>query len=98
MREALEHSFGLQRATSATILVVDDDARSQHVLTQVFERADHRVVRAANGNAVLSLVARHAPDVVVLEPSMPGVSGSPSCVACRSSDTTRCARAHPKRG
>ena len=76
MREALEHSFrDFQTAASATILVVDDDERWQYVLTQVFERAGYRVVHAADPNAALSLVARHDPDVVVLELSMPGISG-----------------------
>lgn len=78
MREALEHSsgdFDVAARASATILVVDRDERSQHGLTRVLERAGYRVVQAADGEGVLSLVARHGPDLVLLGLDMPSVSG-----------------------
>jgi len=78
MRDTLDSPLGHNGSAgpaSATILLADDDERLQYLLTQVLERAGYRVMRAANGDAVQSLVARHDPDLVLLELNLPRVSG-----------------------
>src|SRR5438105_13952523 len=79
MRDTLDSPPGGHNGSvapaSATILLADDDERLQHFLTRVLERAGYRVVRAGNGDAVQSLVARHDPDLVLLELNLPRVSG-----------------------
>jgi CheY-like chemotaxis protein len=68
--EALD--FGLQRRL---VLVVDDDPDLRDYVREVLELADYRVKTAANGALALTALAHEAPDVVLLDMKMPGLSG-----------------------
>jgi putative two-component system response regulator len=57
------------------ILVADDDAPSRMVLRTMLERAKYLVVDAADGPAALAQIARHGPDLVLLDVQMPGLDG-----------------------
>ncbi len=59
------------------ILIVDDEAPARHRLRQLLEEdGTHTVVgEAGNGKRALELAAEFAPDVVVLDIRMPGLSG-----------------------
>lgn len=65
------------------ILVADDDAQSRAVLRTMLERARYLVVDAADGPAALAQVARHRPDLVLLDVQMPALDGF---------EVTRCLR------
>lgn len=65
-------------ATSATVLVVDDEPRAQNLLRNLLEVAGYRVICAANGPEALA-AARHLPDVVLLDLMMPGMDGYEVC-------------------
>jgi putative two-component system response regulator len=65
------------------ILVADDDAQSRAVLRTMLERARYLVVDAADGSAALAQVARHRPDLVLLDVQMPALDGF---------EVTRCLR------
>jgi two-component system response regulator AlgR len=59
------------------ILIVDDEAPARHRLRQLLEEdGTHTIVgEAGNGRRALELAAEFAPDVVVLDIRMPGLSG-----------------------
>jgi CheY-like chemotaxis protein len=58
------------------VLVVDDDPNLRQLVTIRLEKAGHRVRGADSAAEALSVVAdRGAPDVVVLDVTMPGMTG-----------------------
>lgn len=60
----------------AKVMVVDDNAEIRMLLQARLRQSDHRVMTAASGEEALSLLAeRGAPDVLVADVSMPGMSG-----------------------
>ena len=58
-----------------TLLVVEDDEMSRDQLSRRLERRGFRVLRAHDGMAALAVLERHAPDLVLLDVMMPGMSG-----------------------
>lgn len=59
----------------ATVLVVDDDLKLQNMLRRTLSYEGFQVVTAADGNAALTEVQVHRPDVIVLDWLMPGLDG-----------------------
>lgn len=58
------------------VLVVDDDPNLRQLVTIRLQKAGHRVVGADSADEALAVVQeRGAPDVVVLDVTMPGMSG-----------------------
>jgi NarL family two-component system response regulator LiaR len=69
-------SSGYARPRSVSVLVVDDDDRFRAGLTEVLEAHGVRVAgEAPNGKQALRLVESAAPDVVLMDLVMPGLSG-----------------------
>jgi DNA-binding response OmpR family regulator len=58
------------------ILLIDDDALVRDALTVFLMRDGHTVVTAADGLNGLQLFKQETPDLVVLDRSLPGLSGS----------------------
>lgn len=59
----------------ATILLVEDDNLVRDMLTQVLERAHHKVLGAANGEEATQLLKTNDPDIMVTDIIMPKKSG-----------------------
>jgi two-component system, OmpR family, KDP operon response regulator KdpE len=57
------------------ILVVDDEPQILRALGTNLKARGYQVDLAPNGEAALSLAARHHPDVVVLDLGLPGIGG-----------------------
>jgi CheY-like chemotaxis protein len=58
------------------VLVVDDDPNLRQLVTIRLQKAGHRVMGADSAAEALAVVQqRGAPDVVVLDVTMPGMSG-----------------------
>ena len=57
------------------MLVVDDDADIRRLVAELLRRAGHDVVEAENGRAGLRAFHSSAPDLVVLDVSMPELDG-----------------------
>jgi CheY-like chemotaxis protein len=57
------------------VLVVEDDEDSRHVMADALVEAGYTVEEAADGYEALSIAARHTPDIVVSDLSMPGING-----------------------
>ena len=58
-----------------TVLVTDDDAAHRALVLDLLRPLGFRVMPAANGHACLSTLALHRPDIVLLDVSMPDLSG-----------------------
>ncbi len=61
--------------TAPHILVVDDDAEVRYSLNRVLTAQHYRVEEAPSGEAGVAAVKRKAPDVVLLDNRMTGISG-----------------------
>jgi putative two-component system response regulator len=57
------------------ILVVDDERGNLNLLCAQLEHEGYAPMSASNGAAALELVRRDAPDIILLDLSMPGMSG-----------------------
>ena len=71
------------QAEGGTVLVVDDDADVRRVLADAFESEGFRAMTAANGMQALHRTRDAAPDVIVLDLSMPMMSGEDFLYAWR---------------
>ncbi len=57
------------------VLVVDDENDIRGLVRELLERAGHDVIEAPDGNEGLRLFYAERPDIVVLDVSMPGLTG-----------------------
>jgi CheY-like chemotaxis protein len=57
------------------VLVVDDNADASETLTMLLGLWGHDVQSAADGPTAVETAAAHRPDVVLLDISLPGMSG-----------------------
>jgi CheY-like chemotaxis protein len=76
--------------TPARVLVVDDDTILRTVLCELLADEGYEVRPANNGRNALALLDGWTPDVIVLDPMMPGMDGW----AFRSAQLERRAVAH----
>ena len=60
----------------ASILVIDDDPDVRDFIVTTLEEQGYRVRQASDGERGLKEAARAAPDLVILDFVMPGLSGS----------------------
>jgi diguanylate cyclase (GGDEF)-like protein len=65
------------------ILVVDDDPGARRLTRATLTRAGFDVVEAQDGQRALDAVRAHAPDLVLMDVSMPVMDGFTSCVELR---------------
>ena len=61
--------------TSATIMLVDDDAAFRHVMGEELRRLGFEVVAVESGEEALRRLHDVAPDVILLDLQLPGMSG-----------------------
>ena len=66
-----------------TILLIDDDATLRELLAAQLHTAGYRTREAADGSIGLKLAAEIAPDLIVLDVMMPGMSGWEVCERLR---------------
>lgn len=64
----------MELMSTPTILVVDDDRTSRTILAELLGH-DYRVLLAKDGTAALTTLENEAVDLVLLDISMPGISG-----------------------
>jgi DNA-binding response OmpR family regulator len=69
------------------ILVADDDPDLLDLVAYALGQAGYLVVKASDGNAALAGFSTEAPDLVILDINMPGMTGFDVCSAIRGSST-----------
>jgi two-component system response regulator MprA len=70
------------------VLVVDDDVPVRRMLARSLAAEGFEVEAAADGGAALAAAERSAPDLVVLDVTMPGIDGLAVCRRLRASGLT----------
>lgn len=61
--------------TSATLLIVDDDAEVRNLLEILLQEQGYRTLTASTGEQALALVAQQPPDLILLDAMMPDTNG-----------------------
>ena len=87
-----EQHFGAERdrdGVNPTLLVVDDDLPLLRVLALHFENEGYDVQTAGSGREALAKVALRKPAVIVLDGTMPELSGADTCRQVRQMTTGR---------
>lgn len=74
---------------SSRILVVDDKAQNVAMLEKALSSAQYDVITAADGPTALRVIDSGAPDLVLLDVMMPGMSGYEVCERLRANEATR---------
>ncbi len=76
------------QTTLGDILVVDDAHASRQALVSLLKNAGYGVREAPNGELALWSMAKRAPDLVMLDVRMPGMSGFDVCRSIRQQSNT----------
>ena len=74
------------------ILIVDDEAANRLLVAAILRPHGHDVLEAADGNEGLRLAQDRAPDLIIVDLFMPGMSGVEFVKALRANPATRDAR------
>lgn len=82
-QHAGQHADAPRASSLARVLVVDDAERVRETLRVLLEDWGYAVQTAADGTAAIAAVDVHAPDVVLLDLNMPGLSGLDTAKALR---------------
>jgi PAS domain S-box-containing protein len=72
-----------------TILVVDDEPNIRDLLHQELADAGYRVLQASDGVAAVEVARQQAPDLIVLDVMMPGLSGFDVTSVLKSDERTQ---------
>jgi adenylate cyclase len=72
----------------ARILIVDDTPSNVKLLADILQARGYAVLTAANGAEALARTEREAPDIVLLDVMMPGMSGYDVCRKIRDNPAT----------
>ncbi len=73
----------------ASILVVDDSAENQYVLSLILEQEGYQIRSATNGAQALQSVQAALPDLILLDIMMPNMSGYEVCEHLKADEKTR---------
>jgi DNA-binding response OmpR family regulator len=73
----------------ADVLIAENVSDIQHALIRLFTRADHAVRTADNGTDTLGQAFGQPPDLLVMNPALPGIDGLEVCRKLRADSRTR---------
>lgn len=78
----------LQAEWPAIVLVADDDPGARRLLRRLLETAGYQVAEAADGDEARALIVEIAPDLAILDISMPGADGIALCHEIKANPAT----------
>jgi CheY-like chemotaxis protein len=70
-------------APTHRVLIIDDDAVNRRVAQALFQKLGWEVEAVDSGTRALQSLASHCPDLVLLDISMPGMTGMDVCQRIR---------------
>ena len=73
----------------ACVLIVDDERHNRELLEIMLKPEGFLLLSAANGEEALALIARHPPDLILLDVMMPGMSGFDVAAKIKSDPATK---------
>lgn len=73
---------------SASLLLVEDDASLAGITRRFLLQAGYKVTLAVSGEEALALIQKHAPDLVISDVQLPGISGLRLCELLKENKTT----------
>jgi two-component system, OmpR family, KDP operon response regulator KdpE len=71
--------------STATILVVDDEAQIRRVLRSTLSFRGYTISEATSGEEAVEMVGKLKPDLILLDVNLPGISGVEACREIRRS-------------
>lgn len=71
-----------------SVLIVEDNARNLKLVRDVLGHAGYRTLEAADAEAALALARAHAPDVILMDINLPGMTGVEALAALRADAAT----------
>lgn len=74
------------------ILLVEDHDDNRAVIKRRLERRGHEVVEADDGASAVEAYAKHKPQLIIMDLSMPNMSGFDALARIRELDEEGCAR------
>ena len=74
-RGGLADNIALMTSPAPTILIADDNPQNRKLLETLLELEGYRTISATNGEETLDSVAKHSPDLILLDIMMPGMDG-----------------------
>lgn len=74
---------------SKSVLIVDDEPTTRHMLRMLFELEGFVTYEAQDGREALEQVDQNHPDVVILDVMMPEMDGITACKIIRSNPATQ---------
>lgn len=78
----------LKRAAAANILIVDDNPDNLRLLAKILESQGYIVRKSLNGKMALQAIKRDAPDLVLLDITMPEINGYEVCQQLKADEQT----------
>ncbi len=72
----------------ATVLIADDDRHTRFLVNTILTHVGHTVIEAVDGAEALARARADAPDLILLDLSMPGMSGPEFLRALRADPRT----------
>ncbi|MFM6197438.1 MAG: response regulator, partial [Planktothrix sp.] len=82
------NDYNLDLTKTEDILIVDDTPDNLHLLSRMLTRQGYNVRKALNGSMALTAAQTVAPDLILLDIMMPGMSGFEVCKALKSDAQT----------
>ena len=73
----------------ATVLVVEDNPTNMTLAVFLLESAGHRVLRATDAEAGLTLARREQPNLILMDIQLPGMDGLEATAVLKATDDTR---------
>src|SRR5713101_578247 len=75
--------------SAGNILVVDDNSINREMLCEMLRRAGYEARPANGGPEALAMIAAEAPELILLDIQMPGMSGYDVCSRIKADPRTR---------
>ena len=89
MNDSVTNTSGKVDLSTATILLVDDNAQNLELMQAFLEELPCKLKTAADGVEAIEMIERSCPDLLILDVMMPRMSGFEVCQKIKSQPATR---------